>query len=60
MPATGEDADLMLDYQNPPYLEADMPPAMAEEGRGGLVCLTACKQRTSVPVHARNIKTRVD
>lgn len=26
VPATAEDADLMLDYQNPPYLEADMPP----------------------------------
>jgi hypothetical protein len=23
---TAEDADMMLDYQNPPYLEADMPP----------------------------------
>lgn len=26
VPATAEDADLMLDFQNPPYLEADMPP----------------------------------
>ena len=32
----------MLDYQNPPYLEADMPPAMAEEGRGFIQNLTAC------------------
>ena len=28
----------MLDYQNPPYLEADMPPAMAEDGKGDIVC----------------------
>ena len=33
VPATGEDADLMLDYENPPYLEADMPPAMSRPGR---------------------------
>ena len=40
---TAEDADLLLDYQNPPYLESDMPPAMrypsrrtpGGEGRGG-------------------------
>ena len=40
---TAEDADLLLDYQNPQYLESDMPPAMrypsrrtpGGEGRGG-------------------------
>ena len=33
VPATAEDADLLLDYQNPPYLEADMPPGMAYPSR---------------------------
>ena len=33
VPSTAEDADLMLDYQNPPYLEADMPPAMEYPSR---------------------------
>ena len=33
VPATAEDADLMLDYQNPPYLEADMPPGMEYPSR---------------------------
>ena len=33
VPATAEDADLLLDYQNPPYLESDMPPAMRYPSR---------------------------
>ncbi len=33
VPATGEACDLSLDYQNPPYLESDMPPDMAYPSR---------------------------
>ena len=33
VPATGEACDLSLDYQNPPYLESDMPPDMSYPSR---------------------------
>ena len=33
VPATQEDCDLLLDYTNPPYLESDMPVAMAYPSR---------------------------
>jgi hypothetical protein len=33
VPATGEPCDLSLDYQNPPYLESDMPPDMRYPSR---------------------------
>lgn len=33
VPATGEPCDLSLDYQNPPYLESDMPPGMTYPSR---------------------------
>jgi hypothetical protein len=33
VPATAEDADVSLDYQNIPYLESDMPPAMRYPSR---------------------------
>ena len=33
VPATGEDCDLSLDYQNPPYLESDMPPSLQYPSR---------------------------
>ena len=53
VPATAEDADLLLDYQNPPYLEADMPPGMAYPSR-----MTAGEESGDVVAHPEDAPSR--